>query len=137
MRAEIRRNDLGGNGSINLAQWWFHNMTQYMDLLLIIQRELAIKIVMMQDKDQRSNMEKMCVISVVCLCVVIISIIIIYVIYILTDIIQKYSICIAERCVVVFSLFLFSFIHSFFPSLCVCLFTHLYINIWWQVRAVP
>ena len=44
MRAEIRRNDRGGIGSFKTAEFWFNNMTRYMDLLLETQRELAVKI---------------------------------------------------------------------------------------------
>ena len=44
MRAEIRRNDRGGIGSFKMAEFWFNNMTRYMDLLLETQRELAVEI---------------------------------------------------------------------------------------------
>lgn len=44
MRAEIRRNDRGGIGSFKTAEFWFNNMTRYMDLLLETQRELAVEI---------------------------------------------------------------------------------------------
>ena len=44
MRADIRRNNRGGIGSFETAEFWFNNMTRYMDLLLETQRELAVEI---------------------------------------------------------------------------------------------
>ncbi|XP_071110470.1 uncharacterized protein [Haliotis cracherodii] len=97
MRAEIRRNDLEGRGSVKMAQWWFNNMTIYMDLLLETQQELAVEITQMLDQRQATNLQKMVAISIVFVCVFVVSAIIIYAVYSLTDEIQKYSITLAER----------------------------------------
>ncbi|XP_012937760.1 uncharacterized protein LOC101864616 [Aplysia californica] len=97
MRAEIRRNDRGGIGSFKTAEFWFNNMTRYMDLLLETQRELAVEITQVLDERQESNLQKMVAISVVFVCVFILCPVIIYAVYSLTNEIQKYSITLADR----------------------------------------
>ncbi|KAK3779967.1 hypothetical protein RRG08_041430 [Elysia crispata] len=97
MRAEIRRNDRGGIGSFKTAEFWFNNMTRYMDLLLETQRELAVEITQVLDERQASNLQKMVAISVVFVCVFILCPVIIYAVYSLTNEIQKYSITLADR----------------------------------------
>ncbi|XP_046328776.1 uncharacterized protein LOC124112690 [Haliotis rufescens] len=97
MRAEIRRNDLAGRGSVKMAQLWFGNMTRYMDLLLETQKELADEITQMLDERQATNLQKMVAISIVFVCVFILCPVIIYAVYSLTNEIQKYSITLAER----------------------------------------
>ncbi len=97
MRAEIRRNDLEGQGSVQMAQFWFNNMTRYMDILLETQKELADEITQMLDDRQFTNLQKMVAISIVFVCVFILCPVIIYAVYSLTNEIQKYSITLAER----------------------------------------
>ncbi|XP_055954535.1 uncharacterized protein LOC126811279 [Patella vulgata] len=97
MRAEIRRNDLGGQGSIKMAEWWYNNMTVYMDLLLETQSELSQEITGLLDERQKVNLQKLIAISIVFVCVFVICPIIIYAAYTLTNEIQKYSISLANR----------------------------------------
>ncbi|ESP04584.1 hypothetical protein LOTGIDRAFT_63120, partial [Lottia gigantea] len=97
MRAEIRRNELGGKGSIRMAEWWYNNMTVYMDLLLETQSELAQEITGLLDQRQSVNLQKLIAISVVFVCVFVFCPIIIYAAYKLTNEIQKYSISLTER----------------------------------------
>ncbi|ESO82166.1 hypothetical protein LOTGIDRAFT_135225, partial [Lottia gigantea] len=97
MRAEIRRNDLAGRGSIKMAEWWYNNMTVYMDLLLETQSELSQEITGLLDERQKANLQKLIAISIVFVCVFVICPIIIYAAYTLTNEIQKYSISLANR----------------------------------------
>ncbi|XP_050413592.2 uncharacterized protein LOC126828054 [Patella vulgata] len=97
MRAEIRRNELNGLGSIKMAEWWYNNMTVYMDLLLETQSELAQEITGLLDERQKINLQKLIAISVVFVCVFVICPIIIYAAYKLTNEIQKYSINLTNR----------------------------------------
>ena len=64
------------------------------------QRELAVTVTKELDDFQRDNIEKMIAISVVVVFVIILCPIIIYAVYSLTNEIQKYSITLADRWVV-------------------------------------
>lgn len=97
MRAEIRRNDLMGKGSVKMAQWWFNNMTMYMDLLLTTQTDLSEEITQIMDEGQIYTLNRVMGISFVLACVFILCPVIIYTMYSLTNEIQQYSTALTER----------------------------------------
>ncbi|XP_067658293.1 uncharacterized protein [Haliotis asinina] len=97
MRAEIRRNDLKGKGSVKMAQWWFNNMTMYMDLLLTTQTDLSEEITQIMDEGQIYTFNRVMGISFVLACVFILCPVIIYTMYSLTNELQQYSTTLTQR----------------------------------------
>ena len=97
MRAEIRRDNLGGRGSAKMAEWWHRNITLYMDLLLRMQRSLEENISQMLAKIQAKNIKKMAVICSLFMFEFLVSTIIILVIYSLAEDKQKYCVTLSER----------------------------------------
>jgi len=96
-RHEIQHNDVTADSSITKGQWWFDNMTRYLDTILIIQQELA-SIINGQLEEIIQAEEKNLTISACFLVIVILMCpLVIYTVESLTSDIQRYAIALVHK----------------------------------------
>ncbi|KAK3099349.1 hypothetical protein FSP39_003125 [Pinctada imbricata] len=98
MRAEIRSNRSSApNGSLDMAKWWFENMTIYKDTIMQCQNVLSSRLKGMIEEEANENFRKLIVTACIFGIVLIICPSIITAAYMLTSKLHQYSVSIKNR----------------------------------------
>lgn len=96
MRDQIRANNIT-DPSLELAEWWFENMTKYQDVIRESQLLLAAVIDNALSVQVALNLKDIYIISSICAAVLLLTVFVVYGIYALTSQTHDYSISIAKR----------------------------------------
>ncbi|KAK3099828.1 hypothetical protein FSP39_010406, partial [Pinctada imbricata] len=98
MRYEIRSNKtLHSEGSLEMASWWFENMSMYQDIVREAQIKIADKLkITLQDR-ANEDLRSIILISTIFGAVLILCPVLVMAVYFLTSQIQRYSVNIANR----------------------------------------
>ncbi|KAK3099718.1 hypothetical protein FSP39_008541 [Pinctada imbricata] len=98
MRYQIRSNNSSApNGSLEMADWWFENMSIYQDIVRDAQKKIALNLDRILEQRALEDLRSIILISCIFGAILVICPIIILAVYYLTSQIQKYSINIANR----------------------------------------